>query len=339
MSSQTRGADRQLSGALLRSVSRSFYISVRLLPRRLREPVGLAYLLARATDTLADTVDVPTTVRKQELKVLARAIQEGDIPEQIAGLQTSFGALQKNEAERTLISALPECLNWLGQIQSEDASDIRLVLDRITQAQMLDVERFADPAKLQALASAAELEEYAYLIAGCVGEFWTELGARHLQNFAERPHEEMRKLGRQYGVGLQLINILRDAHGDLRAGRCYFPEEELKVAGLAPLDILAHPVVFRPIFEKWLNRAEEGLKAGMEYVDAIRERRVRAATALPALIGARTIALLRSAGPKALLGKIKVPRPEVRGMLASVAITLARRKTLAEMFRANLADK
>jgi farnesyl-diphosphate farnesyltransferase len=334
---QTRGADRQLTGTLLRSVSRSFYISVRLLPRHLREPVGLAYLLARATDTLADTVDVPATIRLQELKVMARAIQEGETPGQMADLQTSFAPWQKNEAERTLIESLPECLHRLGEMSVEDASDIRVVLDRITKAQMRDVERFADPTKLQALASAAELEEYTYLIAGCVGEFWTELCARHLPNFAERPHAEMRELGRHYGIGLQLINILRDAHGDLRAGRCYFPEDELIEIGLAPLDILGHPMAFKPIFEKWLGAAEKGLQAGMRYVDAIRERRVRAATALPALIGARTLALLRAAGPKALQEKIKVPRKEVRGMLASVAITLARRKTLAEMFRSNSA--
>jgi farnesyl-diphosphate farnesyltransferase len=301
--------------------------------------VGLAYLLARATDTLADTVDVPAAIRMRELKVLAGAIQKGEAPGQIADLQASFAPQQGNEAERALIESLPECLRRLGQVRAEDAADIRVVLDRITQAQIMDVERFADPAKLRALASAAELEEYAYLIAGCVGEFWTELGARHLLNFADRPHEEMRELGRHYGIGLQLINILRDAHGDLRSGRCYFPQDELAAAGLTPLDILAHPTVFKPIFEKWLNAAEEGLKAGMKYVEAIQERRVRAATALPALIGARTIALLRAAGPKALQEKIKVPRKEVRGMLASVAITLARRKTLSEMFRANLAGR
>jgi farnesyl-diphosphate farnesyltransferase len=339
MSVQRQGANRHLTEALLRSVSRSFYISVRLLPRRLRDPVGLAYLLARATDTLADTVDVPATIRKRDLKVLAGAIQEGGASSAIADLGKSFGRLQKNEAERTLIEALPECLRWLGQLEAGDAGDIKLVLARITQAQMLDVERFADSAKLQALASSAELEEYAYLIAGCVGEFWTELGAGHLENFAERPHAEMRELGRQYGVGLQLINILRDAHGDLRAGRCYFPEDELRAIGLAPVEIMGHPVVFKPVFEKWLQKAEEGVKAGMKYVDAIGDRRVRAATALPALIGARTIALLRSAGPKVLLEKIKVPRSEVRAMLASVAITLARRKTLAEIFRANLAGE
>ncbi len=36
--------------------------------------------------------------------------------------------------------------------------------------------------------------------------------------------------GKRYGKGLQLINILRDAGSDLRAGRCYFPNEELAMA-------------------------------------------------------------------------------------------------------------
>jgi len=44
-----------LVGDLLRRVSRSFYLSLAILPRALREPLGLAYLLARASDTVADT--------------------------------------------------------------------------------------------------------------------------------------------------------------------------------------------------------------------------------------------------------------------------------------------
>ena len=39
---------------VLKGVSRSFYLTIRVLPKALREPVGLAYLLARAGDTIAD---------------------------------------------------------------------------------------------------------------------------------------------------------------------------------------------------------------------------------------------------------------------------------------------
>lgn len=333
MQTKAKAEEGPLTGELLRSVSRSFYLSIRLLPRSLRKPVGLAYLLARATDTLADSAQVPVSVRRQSLAALAGAIQSGEGPEQMAELQHSFAPLQENEAERNLILLLPECLSRLSELDEADRAEIRVVLAKITRAQELDLERFADPISLRALASAGELEEYAYLIAGCVGEFWTELCFRHIENFATLPKQDMETLGKAYGVGLQLINILRDAQGDLRAGRCYFPADELAAIGLTPSDILAHPVVFNPIFQKWVGQAGRGLEAGMKYVGAIEDRRVRAATALPALIGARTMARLRTAGARALQEKVKVPRREVRGMLASVAITLGSRRVLAEMFR------
>ena len=43
---------------LLSAVSRSFYLSMRFLPREMRSGVAVGYLLARATDTVADAVDM-----------------------------------------------------------------------------------------------------------------------------------------------------------------------------------------------------------------------------------------------------------------------------------------
>src|SRR3954447_22498343 len=60
-----------LRGPLLRSVSRSFYLSLRFLPKPLRDPLSLAYLLARATDTIADTPGGPVTLRIEALRTLA----------------------------------------------------------------------------------------------------------------------------------------------------------------------------------------------------------------------------------------------------------------------------
>ena len=41
--------------SLLKEVSRSFYLTMRVLPSAIRPQIGLAYLLARTTDTIADT--------------------------------------------------------------------------------------------------------------------------------------------------------------------------------------------------------------------------------------------------------------------------------------------
>ena len=315
---------KDLRGRVLRSVSRSFYLSLRILPAALRDPLSLAYLLARATDTIADTSEPPVALRTEALARLAAAIQGAAGSETAAELRESFAALQKDEAERALIEQLPALLGWLDELEAGDREEVRNVLEKINQGQRLDLERFSGNAEIRALPTAAERDEYTYLVAGCVGEFWTRLCFAHVKKFTERSEAEMRELGRQYGQGLQLINILRDAGDDLRNGRCYFPVDELQEAGLSPGEVLRDPERAEAVFAKWREKAKHGLEAGIAYAVAIRNRRVRFATVLPALIGARTLALLREAGARALTQRVKVPRSEVRGMITSSVLASPR---------------
>jgi farnesyl-diphosphate farnesyltransferase len=322
----------ELLGPILRAVSRSFYISIRLLPRKLRQPVGLAYLFARATDTVADTAEVPALVRAETLSTL-RDIIGGEISrDATVDLIASFAPLQKSQPERTLIESIPDCLALLDRLNADDRGDIHALLAKITKGQELDIARFGDPDHPRALATDLELHEYTYLVAGCVGEFWTQLCFRHVRNFTELLEPEMLDLGKRYGNGLQLINILRDTHSDLQSGRCYFPAQELQEIGLEPSQILIEPARFEFIFEKWQEEAQRGLTAGMRYVHAVRNRRIRGATALPALIGARTLSMLRAAGSTELHRTIKVPRREVRAIIARAVVTLAGRESLNKIF-------
>ena len=332
MSASSHSATRQLQTAILRSVSRSFYLSVRLLPAQLREPVGLAYLLARTTDTVADTAQIPGTVRMETLKMLSNGIQGKASRDVVVDLVASFVTLQKDPSERKLLESLRHCLEWLENMEKADRNDIRFVLEKIAQGQLLDLQRFSNPVEIRALRTAAELDEYTYLVAGSVGEFWTRLCFRHVRNFASLSEDEMLALGKRYGMALQLINVLRDAGADLRAGRCYFPEYELGAAHLVPPQILSEPERFEPIYRTWLEKAKAGLECGMQYSRAIPNRRVRAATVLPALIGARTLALLDEAGGMALRRTVKVSRREVRGITLSLAITFASRKQIDAIF-------
>src|ERR1700751_775142 len=89
-----------LQTKLLRSVSRSFYLSIRFLPAQLREPVALAYLLARATDTVADTAQISASVRMEALKVLSNGIQGTAAHDIVIELIAAFVSLQTNASER-----------------------------------------------------------------------------------------------------------------------------------------------------------------------------------------------------------------------------------------------
>lgn len=286
--------------AILKSVSRSFYLTLRFLPRALREPISLAYLLARATDTIADTAEIPVSTRLTTLHSLARVIAGGAEFEEVAEPFRNFALQQHDPAERTLIENLREILNQLATSEPADREDIRAVLQTIVGGQKLDLERFGDATTTVSLRSAGELNEYTYLVAGCVGEFWTKLGFRHLHPFADLSPNEMTTRGIEYGEGLQLINVLRDRSADERAGRNYLPPGES--------------------LDKWLNAAADKIDAGITYSAALTSWRMRFATALPALIGARTIALLRAAGAKTNEKRIKVSRPEIRRILGAALL-------------------
>ncbi len=253
------------------------------------------------TDTIADTATIPAASRLTALRALARVIA-GELDfNTVEEPLRDFAAQQRDPAERTLIQNLRGCLDWLTRLAPADRADIRQVLQTIVRGQALDLERFGDLAAVVSLRSAAELDEYTYLVAGCVGDFWTKLGFRRLPPFANRSPGEMSELGVSYGKGLQLINILRDRAADLANGRDYLPADELATTSVTK------------IFHRWLDRAEEKIGAGIDYSSSLTNWRVRFATALPALIGARTIALLRAAGSEA--SKVKVSRNEVRRIL------------------------
>jgi farnesyl-diphosphate farnesyltransferase len=222
-----------------------------------------------------------------------------------------------------LIENLRNCVDCLAKLDSADRDDIRGVLMTIVRGQEFDVRHFGDPAAVIALQTAAELDAYTYLVAGCVGDFWTKLGFRHLRTFASRSPDEMAKLGIEYGKGLQLINVLRDRQADAAAGRGYLPADELAVAPAAE------------VFADWLAKAEEKISAGIDYCSSLTSWRVRFATVLPALIGARTIALLRAA--RRAEGKIKVPRKEVRRILVAGALAARSPHALRALFRRLLA--
>jgi len=333
---------------LLKPVSRSFYISIRLLPRALREPVALAYLLARTSDTIADSSAVDVEKRIELLDRLAAGIAGKDeaigrelravlaLPRDSsvrAGLADSASAGQPGDespgmtqGERTLLESAEAILRALENLSPEDQRDVRELLAIITRGQRRDLTRWSGgPA---ALANAEELREYTYLVAGCVGEFWTRVCFRKVQSFTARDEADMLELGTNYGRGLQLVNILRDAGNDLRAGRCYFPEDELRAANLSASDLLNGLADFLPIYLRWIAEARAGLDAGLEYSIAINPARVRVATVLPAMIGVRTLSLLQERGLEALRTRVKVPRSEVRGMIASTTITLASQSRL-----------
>jgi farnesyl-diphosphate farnesyltransferase len=301
---------------LLKQVSRSFYLTLRVLPRAVRPQIGLAYLLARTTDTIADTGLVPVEQRLEALRAL-RARILGVRAERLNFDELSRG--QGDPAEAVLLERTEEAIGLLAGVESEDRRLIREVLGVITSGQELDLERFGNAKSVVALSNAEELDDYTYRVAGCVGEFWTKICRAHLFPNAALDEQKLLRDGVRFGKGLQLVNILRDLPKDLRQHRCYLPANDLAAAGLSPGDLLDHTneSKLRPLYNRHLDFAAAHLAAGWDYTNSLPWScvRVRLACAWPVLIGVHTLERLRSGNVLDASQRIKVSRADVRGVI------------------------
>ncbi|MCW1923216.1 squalene/phytoene synthase family protein [Luteolibacter arcticus] len=291
----------QLDRHVLRNVSRSFYLSLRLLPQPMRPATATGYLLARASDTLADTAEVPVDDRLELLDGFAAELQ-GKGSEWRSRKLRAFAEKQTDMGERVLLERLDECFAGLAELDGLQADAVREVLATIISGQRLDLVRFEEASRARpvALKSEEELEDYCYRVAGCVGAFWTRIGLLTMGNrFSDSNPDDLRDLGVRYGMGLQLVNILRDLPADLSQGRCYLP-----VANPHDREQMAS------LRKEWLDHAAVWLESGRRYSSRLNQWRLRAASVLPALIGEDTVALLRA--DPAAEAKVKVTRKEVR---------------------------
>jgi farnesyl-diphosphate farnesyltransferase len=180
--------------------------------------------------------------------------------------------------------------------------------------------------EIVALKTIGELDHYTYLVAGCVGEFWTEIACAHLPQLSHWNVADVSRYGVRFGKALQMTNILRDCADDLRIGRCYLPLEKLLPANLRPEDLRQpeNSLQARPVLFDLTHRALEHFHEAACYILLIPRRciRLRLACLWPVLIGLRT--LMIHAGNEAWLDphhRSKITRRDIyRIVLLSLPI-------------------
>ena len=266
---------------LLGNHARSFALTLRFLPRALREPLSLGYLLARSSDTVADAAGIPRERRLELLEELEGALESESFCWEV---QIAQGELSPSELE--LVDALPMLMMALER--HPERSELVPLWKTILKGQRFDLQRFTSGALAL---SREELEEYCFLVAGSVGETWTRLIGRHYPDAMLRPREEMERLGMSYGKGLQLLNILRDRAEDRELGRVYI--REAQVPEMMELAVT------------WLHQ-------GTQYCLNLRPGRIRYASELPLRLALATLNRMRATQESS---SVKISRWEVYRIL------------------------
>lgn len=270
----------------------------------MREPVSVGYLLARASDTIADTESVPAELRRDCLSLFIKALKDDNVREDLSTLlEEKFIQNQENKRERLLLTRLMDVFGWYDSVRDSAWKAIAEVMDPIVAGQQWDVDYFAIQKNKQ-IASDEWLEYYCYQVAGSVGEFWGVVGKNAYSRFSELSADEVRAMGHNYGKGLQLVNILRDLPADIKNGRCYIPDVDME-----------NNEAIMEAAKEWSIKARKYLQDGLAYSSKLRQKRVKVATVLPAIIGLKTLDQLDEANWEQWQEGIKISRKDIRQSL------------------------
>ena len=153
-----------------------------MLPANVRDQMGLAYLFARAADTIADTDLIG---REQRLRYLqqfrAQFTTDDGQRRDLQAIQAALVPHQADSAERVLLQRLDECLTLYHEFDPGDRERIQWLMGVLPDGMTMDLTRFHGESAqdLTALQTLDELDRYIYYVAGCVGEFWTRMVCAH----------------------------------------------------------------------------------------------------------------------------------------------------------------
>jgi farnesyl-diphosphate farnesyltransferase len=213
--------------SILESVSRTFALTIPLLPSELEKVVGNTYLLCRIVDTIEDASCLNPNL-KQELSALFVKTVLGDEDAQDF-IKTCGLALAKhpNEDEKALIQNLPRVLRILHSCDG----DQRKAVARCIQQMADGMSYFHIRQNAAGLDNLVEFEKYCYVVAGVVGEMLTTLFTLYSPAFAHALHQR-EYLAISFGQALQMTNILKDSPEDHLRGVSWKPK------GISETDLL-----------------------------------------------------------------------------------------------------
>jgi farnesyl-diphosphate farnesyltransferase len=291
---------------LLEESSRTFALTIPLLPEPTRREVTIAYLLLRIADTLEDAEGWSGEHKRDELLRFGRLLRQRS-PEDVAAMARRLEAdlPTHHPGYLDLLRETPAVfaeLDALGPAQREQV--IRFALETVEG--MAEVVASVDARGRLALRTLDDLRRYCYIVAGLVGEMLTELMLLDAPILAPVA-PSLRRSARVFGEGLQLTNILKDCEADAGEGRAFLPPDvpRSEVFALARADLVE---AARYVATLQRAKAPEGFLAF---------------TALPVKLAFATLEAVERLGPGAKIG-----RARVAGAMVDLQAALARAQPL-----------
>jgi farnesyl-diphosphate farnesyltransferase len=218
--SENPSTDLAYQKAILGSVSRTFALTIPLLPATIEKVVGNTYLLCRIVDTIEDAVDLSPETKQQLSQLFLDAVLEKAPVESF--VEPCLKALDHygNRDELDLIAHTPTVLRILHSCSKDD----QVAVSRCVSIMSEGMSYFHGKQTQVGLKDLREFEKYCYVVAGVVGELLTTIFSNHSPAFAKsmNGHDG---LAIAFGQALQMTNILKDSPKDHARGVSWKPAD------------------------------------------------------------------------------------------------------------------
>ena len=304
----------RFSRDILPEVSRTFALSIRMLPGGLGRAVRAAYLLCRIADTLEDEPELPASEKAALLDSLTLCFDDAAIADllphrlvSLAGERAHVRLAQHADLVFVLYRSLPA---------GTRVHVRRWVIEMIGGMRKF-VLLYPHGIRIQSL---EEYKEYCYYVAGTVGYLLTDLWHEHAPSIGERQYRVLREKCRAFAEALQTVNILKDVATDAeQENSIYIPEDLLKAHGSSHALILSPERLAgtRDALATLVKLAWHDLEGARSYLLLIPRRAVpiRLFCVLPLLFAYATLRDLTRT-PQALARRdvIKISRREVKSL-------------------------
>lgn len=252
--------DERLQKDLLERVSRTFALTIPVLPPALARVVGNAYLLCRIADTIEDAAALDLDALHTHCERFIAVVEgRGDAAEFARELLPHL-ATHASEDERWLIECTPRVLAITAAFDDYE----RQALTECVRVMGRGMVRFQQRKSVAGLTDLAEHAEYCYVVAGCVGEMLTRLFVHYLPAL-EPQRDELMAQAVSFGQCLQMTNILKDFWEDRENGACWLPRDVFLGEGLDLADATPGDPRFSRGYRRLIGLAHAHADAALSY--------------------------------------------------------------------------
>ena len=309
---------------MLHKVSRTFALSIEQLPGMLREATTVAYLLFRVADCIEDHDMLDAADKARLLRLWAEVLQSR------APVSALTGELSRLDSADPEVYVAQHADTVFEQLQALPEAHRRILVSHVSDT-CLGMARWQEHGPF--VRDEAEMDDYMHEVAGRVGWLLTEVFALHSPAIAAR-RDELMGLGREFGLALQTVNIIRGMRKDFERGWIFVPESFCRVAGLDSVQLFdpAHETAALQVVGMLAGKARRHLDNGIAYIRLLprSERKMRLFCIWPLLFAARTLALSLS-NPEVLRTEAKITRAQV-GRIVGVSKLLCRSNALIALY-------